>query len=69
MPDLEERVAALEAAVAMFARKLLQSGDISINDARAAMGLPAFREQWADSAGYAKAAAHRPAVLQPRVRA
>jgi hypothetical protein len=42
-PSLEERVAALEATVAMFARKLLERGDISINDARAVHGLPAFR--------------------------
>lgn len=51
MPDLEERVAALEAAVAVFARALLCSGDITINDARAAMGLPAFQFPDADGAG------------------
>jgi hypothetical protein len=36
VPGLEERVAALEATVAMLTSKLLQSGDITINDARAA---------------------------------
>jgi hypothetical protein len=44
MPDLEERVATLEAAVAVFARALLSKGDITINDARAAMGFPALPE-------------------------
>ena len=44
MPDLEDRVAALEAAVAVFARALLSKGDITINDARAAMGFPALPE-------------------------
>ena len=48
-PSLEERVAALEATVAMLTRKLFERGDITINDARAAAGLPPFREQWADS--------------------
>ena len=48
-PGLEDRVAALEAAVTMVMHKLLIRGDITINDARAAQGLPPFREQWADS--------------------
>jgi hypothetical protein len=48
MPDLEGRVAALEATVAMLTRKLVASGDITLNDARAAHGLPPFREPWAD---------------------
>lgn len=43
--DLEARVAALEATVAMLTRKLVQSGDITINDARAAWGLPAYPEE------------------------
>lgn len=42
MPDLEERVAALEATVALLTRKLFERGDITINDARATLGLPAF---------------------------
>ena len=42
MPDLEERIAVLEAAVTMLTSRLLQSGDISINDARAAHGFPPF---------------------------
>jgi len=42
VPDLEARVAALEAAVTMLTRKLLERGDITINDARAAHGLPPF---------------------------
>ena len=36
---LEQRVAALEATVAMLMRKLLANGDITVNDARAAAGL------------------------------
>jgi hypothetical protein len=43
-PCLDERVAALEAAVALFTRKLFERGDITINDARAAMGLPGLGE-------------------------
>ena len=44
--SLEERVAALEAAMAMLMmRKLLARGDITINDARAAHGLPPFPEE------------------------
>lgn len=50
MPDLEERVAALEAAMAMLTRALLKRGDITINDARATHGLPPFPEPWADAA-------------------
>jgi hypothetical protein len=42
--SLEERVAALEAAIALFTRKLFERGDITINDARAAMGLPGLGE-------------------------
>ena len=42
---LEERVAALEATVAMLMPKLLARGDITINDARATHGLPPFPEQ------------------------
>jgi hypothetical protein len=42
--SLEERVAALEAAIALFTRKLFDRGDITINDARAAMGLPGLGE-------------------------
>lgn len=41
-PDLEKRIAVLEAAVAMLTRALLERGDITVNDARAAHGLPAF---------------------------
>jgi hypothetical protein len=41
-PSLEDRVAALEAAMTLFTRKSLERGDITINDARAAMGLPAL---------------------------
>jgi hypothetical protein len=52
VPDLEARVAALEATVVMLTRKLLQSGDISINDARSAHGLPPFPGPWAGTAGY-----------------
>ena len=48
-PGLEDRVAALEATVVMLTRTLLARGDITVNDARAAQGLPPFREQWADS--------------------
>ena len=44
-PSLEERVAALEATVAMLVRKLLANGDITINDARATHGLPPFPEE------------------------
>src|SRR5476649_2755871 len=33
-PSLEERVAALEATVQLFARKLFERGDITINDVR-----------------------------------
>ncbi len=40
--DPEKRIAVLEAAVAMLTRKLLERGDITINDARAAHGLPPF---------------------------
>src|ERR1017187_5985689 len=43
-PSLEDRVAALEAAMTLFTRKSLESGDITINDARAAMGLPRLAE-------------------------
>ena len=52
MPDLEERVAALEAAVALLTREALQSGDITINAVRATLGLSPFREPWADSPRY-----------------
>ena len=45
MPDLEERVAALEAIVAKLLPKALASGDITINDARAAHGLAPFPER------------------------
>ena len=44
-PSLEDRVATLEATVAMLVRKLLASGDITINDARATHGLPPFPEE------------------------
>ena len=44
-PDLEERVAALEATMAMLMPKLLARGDITINDARAAMDLKPFPEE------------------------
>ena len=44
-PGLEERVAALETAMAVLTRKLLARGDITINDARATHGLPPFPEQ------------------------
>jgi len=40
--DLEQRITALETAVAMLTRKALENGDITINDARAAHGLPAL---------------------------
>lgn len=59
MPDLEERVAALEAAVAMLTREAVQSGGITINAARAALGLPPFREPWADSPGGVPGAARQ----------
>jgi hypothetical protein len=66
MPDLEERVAALEAAVTMLTSKLLQSGDITINDARAAHGLPVLEPDFMarttveplDSAGLTGNAGH-----------
>jgi hypothetical protein len=36
------------AAVAAVARKLIERGDISINDARAALGLPEWNEDFAN---------------------
>ena len=39
---LEQRVAALEAALGSLMHTLIRRGDISINDARAAMGLKPF---------------------------
>lgn len=41
--SLARRVKVLEVAVARFARALLERGDITVNDARAAMGLKPFR--------------------------
>ena len=58
-PGLEDRVAALEAAITMLTRKLLARGDITINDARAAHGLPPFQEQWANSPGHVQATARQ----------
>ena len=46
-PSLVERVATLEATVQLFARKLLERGDITINDARATAGLPALEARFA----------------------
>jgi len=42
--SLEDRVATLEAIVNLLADRLLVRGDITVNDARAAYGLPALRE-------------------------
>jgi hypothetical protein len=48
-PSLEERVAALEATVAMLMDKSLAGGDITVNDVRAALGyepLKAYIPSW-----------------------
>lgn len=68
-PSPEDRVAALEATVAMFARKLLERGDISVNDARAVHGLPAFRFAEAEMAATDIAALQdRIAALEEHIR-
>jgi len=59
-PDLEKRVAALETAVAMLTRKALENGDITINDARAAHGLPAWHEAGATTGDELTAAEPEP---------
>jgi hypothetical protein len=48
VPTLEQRVAALEASLASLLGTLIRRGDITINDARATMGLPEFREDFAN---------------------
>ena len=65
MPDLEERVAALEAAVAMLTREAVQPGGITINTVRATLGLPPFREPWADSPGHVQVNARLPRAIVP----
>ena len=67
MPDLEERVAALEAALAMLTRRLLESGDITINDARAAMG-PSSRSRTSRPMQPDPTPPHIGALLGKRVR-